>query len=206
MTNDDVLGEPTVADVDDEPLGTVAEPEEPESRDITREPDPEDFDFDEFIAGVRPGRRAVRVTMRTDLMGERDQIALRAQELGDDDEDEAEALFARFREITEQIKGSQRDFVVEARSDARAKAIMKQVGPEPGKKASQAERDEWEDQVMEARLADAIVVPSNVTAKGLRKLREANEYAFVQLWGAFIEAQTNPTRGLGVDPNFLRGR
>ena len=206
MTNDDVLGEPTVADVDDEPLGTVAEPEEPESRDITREPDPEDFDFDEFIAGVRPGRRAVRVTMRPDLMGERDQIALRAQELGDDDEEEAEALFARFREITEQIKGSQRDFVVEARSDIRAKAIMKQVGSEPGKKASQTERDEWEDAVMEARLADAIVVPSNVTAKGLRKLREANEYAFVQLWGAFIEAQTNPTRGLGVDPNFLRGR
>ncbi|HLS02591.1 MAG TPA: hypothetical protein VK054_11540, partial [Beutenbergiaceae bacterium] len=93
--NDDVLGEPAVADVDDEPLGVVAEPEEPESRDITREPDPEDFDFDEFIAGVRPGRRAVRVTMRPDLMGERDQIALRAQELGDDDEEEAEELLAR---------------------------------------------------------------------------------------------------------------
>src|SRR5699024_6312179 len=133
MTDDDVLGVPTVADVDDQPLGSTVEPEEPESRDITREPDPEDFDFHGFVAGLRPGRRAVRVTMRPDLRAERDQIALRAQELGDGDEEEAESLFARFRDITEQIKRSQRDFVVEARSDTRAKSIMKQVGPEPGK-------------------------------------------------------------------------
>lgn len=182
--------------------------DEPASVDVTPELDPEDFDFDAFVEGARPGRRAVTVTMRPDLMGERDQIALRAQELGDndEDEDEAEDLLTRFREITEQIKASQRVFVVEARSDTRAKAIMKKIGAEPGKKASKAERDAWEDKVMEARLADAIVVPTSVTAKGLRKLREANEYAFTQLWLAFIEAQTNPTRGLGVDPNFLLGR
>lgn len=170
--------------------------------DVTPELDPQDFDFDAFVKGARPGRRAVPVAMRPDLMAERDQIVLRAEELGDDDEAEAEELFARFREITETIKTSQRDFVVEARSDARAKAIIKQFGPEPGKKATQDERDEWNDRVMEARLADAIVTPSNVTAEGLRKLREVNEAAFVTLWGAFLEVTSNPTRGLGVDPNF----
>lgn len=196
-------------DVPNDPAGEdLLSGDESASVDVTPELDPEDFDFDAFVAGVRPGRRAVTVAMRPDLMGERDQIALRSKELGDSDEDEAEAeeLLTRFLEITEQIKASQRVFVVEARSDARAKAIMKQVGPEPGKKASQADRDEWEEAVRVARLADAIVVPSNVTAKGLGKLREANEYGFVQLWGAFIEAQTNPTRGLDVDPNFLLGR
>lgn len=193
---DETLGGylPTTAD---ETLGTV---------DLTADLDVEDFDFDEFVSGVRPGRRGVLVTMRPDLMGERDQIALKAQELGDDDEAEAEALFARFREVTEQIKASQRVFVVEARSDARAKVIMRQVGPEPGKKASQEDRDAWNDAVMTARLADAIITPSNVTVKGLERLREANEYAFTQLWGAFIDAMTNPTRGLGVSPDFLLGR
>lgn len=197
--SDDILGIPSAgADATDEPLGGG------EVEDVTELPNPEDFDFDAFIEGVRPGRRAVKVVTRADLMAERDQIVYRAEQLGDEDETEAAALLDRFREVTALIEESQRVFVVEARSDARSKAIVEEVGPEPTKNTP--EHEAWDDKVMLHRLADAIVVPSNVTVDGLAKLRDAVPSEFVKLWGAFVETMTNPVRGLSADPNFLLRR
>lgn len=206
---DDSLGTPAIDEVDDEPLGTVTEPEEPESRDITRDPDPEDFDFDEFIAGVRPGRRAVKVTMRADLSAELDHLIHRAEELPKDMEPEerkiAEAvLLDEFEAVKAQILASQRVFVVEARSSHRTNQIIKRmekVGlPKPGKKATEEEVESWNNELGLHRLADAIVVPSNVTVEGLRKLDQVAEAEIQKLFGAFIDASQNPTKA--VTPNF----
>lgn len=196
---DETLGDTTTEEVDDDALGA-------DVTDVTPETTPEDFDFDEFVSGVRPGRRAVRVYGRPDLMAELEQIKFRAEQLGDDDTEDATDLMEQFREVTRQIKDSSRVFVVEARSDARTKVLMKQIGPEPGNKATRDERDEWNSELALLRLADAIITPSKVSVESLRKLREANEPEFGKLLGAFHETITNPTGGLGVNANFLRRR
>lgn len=204
MVNDDSLGDPAVTDVDDDTLGG-----EPEVVDITRDPDPEDFDFDEFIAGVRPGRRAVKVTMRADLSAELDHLIHRAEALPDDmDAGEREAaenaLLDEFEAVKAQILASQRVFVVEARSEHRMRQIVKlmekQGLPKPGKKAADEEVYAWNSELALHRLADAIVVPSNVTVEGLRKLDQVAEAEIQKLFGAFIDASQNPTKA--VTPNF----
>lgn len=172
--------------------------------DITHDLTPEDFDFDAFVDGVRPGRRAVRVTMRADLAAEIDQIAIQAEALEDPNGDEAQALYDRFEQIQAQIVASQRMFVVEARSDHRGRQIIKQMEKqgitEPGKKATQAEIQEWNEEVAIRRLADAIVIPSNVTVDGLKKLEERAPSEVNKLYGAMHQVNTNPVKG--VDPNF----
>ena len=172
--------------------------------DITNDLTPEDFDFDAFVDGVRPGRRAVRVTMRADLAAEIDQIAIQAEALEDPNGDEAQTLYDRFEQIQAQIVASQRMFVVEARSDHRGRQIIKQMEKqgitEPGKKATQAETQEWNEEVAIRRLADAIVIPSNVTVDGLKKLEERAPSEVNKLYGAMHQVNTNPVKG--VDPNF----
>ncbi|HEY4536436.1 MAG TPA: hypothetical protein VIG71_10795 [Enteractinococcus sp.] len=172
--------------------------------DITNDLTPEDFDFDAFVDGVRPGRRAVRVTMRADLAAEIDQIAIQAEALEDPNGDEAQALYDRFEQIQAQIVASQRMFVVEARSDHRGRQIIRQMEKqgitEPGKKATQAEIQEWNEEVAIRRLADAIVIPSNVTVDGLKKLEERAPSEVNKLYGAMHQVNTNPVKG--VDPNF----
>lgn len=182
---------------------------EPEVVDITRDLDPEDFDFDEFIAGVRPGRRAVKVTMRADLAAELDHIVHRVEGLPADMEpgerEAAEAaLLEEFEAVKAQILASQRVFVVEARSDSRLRQIVKRLEKlgisKPGKNASEEDIFAYNNELALHRLADAIVVPSNVTVDGLRKLDEVAEAEIQKLFGAFIDASQNPTKA--VTPNF----
>lgn len=172
--------------------------------DITEDVTPEDFDFDAFVDGVRPGRRAVRVTMRADLVAEIDQIAIQAEALEDPNGEEAQALLNRFEQIKEQITASQKVFVVEARSEHRMRQIVKQMEKlgvtKPGKKADEDEIREYNEELALRRLADAIVVPSNVSVDGLRKINEVAESEINKLFGALHDANTNPTKS--VDPNF----
>ena len=176
---DDVLGSAN----DDEQTADEALGHNPDVEDITNDPTPDDFDFDAFVDGVRPGRRAVRVTMRADLAAEIDRIAIQADELDDHNGDEAQALFDRFEDIKEQIQASQRVFVVEARSDHRTRQTIKQMEklghPQPGKKAD-------DDEVR------------------LQKLSEVAEAEVNKLFGALHEVNTNPTKS--VAPNLSRRR
>lgn len=193
------MNDESIADIklterdDDDTLGG------PEVTDVSEALDAEDFDFDAFVEGVRPGRRAVRVTMRADLVAELDRLATRAQSLGDDDA-EADELLARFDEVKHQILDSQRTFIVEARSDARGKSIVKQLEklgyPKPGKKADEDAAEKWNTEAAIHRLADAIVVPSNVSVEGLRKLNDRAESEINKLFGAFMDVCTNPTKGV----------
>lgn len=199
---DEALGEATAPEeptedlrtLDDQPLG------EETPVDVTRELDAEDFDFDAFVEGVRPGRRAVRVTMRADLVAELDRIAIRAEGLADPNGDEAQELADEFDRIKDQIRASQRVFVVEARSDERGKQILnhlEKLGHQrPGKKATEEQVEAWNTEAMLHRLADAIIVPSNVTVEGLRKVNAVAEAEVQKLVGAFVDASANPTKGI----------
>src|SRR5699024_12308034 len=80
--SDDVLGTADNKQVDDDVLGGA-----PEVEDITETVTPEDFDFDAFVAGVRPGRRAVRVTMCAYLVAETEQLGIQFDDLDDADKD-----------------------------------------------------------------------------------------------------------------------
>lgn len=178
--------------------------------DITEELNVEDFDFDAFVDGVRPGRRAVKITMRADLMLELDRIIAEYEATDKEDRDEEE-LLTRFNAVKAEVIASQRLFVVEARSDARIDEIkeeMRTLGkPEPNRKATEEMRREWREELLLRRLADAIITPSNVTYEGLAKLREVAESQINLLVGTMQMVNSNPTDGVkGVTPDFSRGR
>jgi len=179
--------------------------------DITEPLDVEDFDFNEFVEGVRPGRRAVKITMRPDLVAERDKLVESFDEArGKKDTDYAEQVLGEVRALHDRIFASQRIFVIEARSESRREAIRevmaKQGRPEPNKKATRAMRNEWTEEYVLRQLADAIITPSNVTYEGLAKLREVGEPQINILMGAFNDVNTDPLRNVrGLTPDFSRG-
>jgi len=200
--SDDVLGARNDnAQINDDVLGGT-----PEVEDITETVTPEDFDFDAFVAGVRPGRRAVRVTMRADLVAETEQLVIQFDDLDDEDKDGelAERILAEYQALKAQILDSRRTFVVEGRSDHRRRQIAKQMDKQgvtkPGKKADEEEHADYNRELAIHCLADAIVIPSNVTVDGLRKLYEISSAEVDKLSGAFMDASHNPTKG--VDPNL----
>lgn len=208
---DEALGETTATettetvdrpDIKDQPLG------EEVPVDVTGELDAEDFDFDAFVEGVRPGRRAVRVTMRADLVADLDRIAIKAEALADPNGDEAQELADEFDRIKDQIRDSQRVFVIEARSDERGKQILKHLEKlghqKPGKKSTEEQIETWNMEAALHRLADAIVVPSRVSVDGLRRLNATAQSEFEKLLGALMEVSANPTKG--ITPPFSRRR
>src|SRR5699024_11459769 len=84
--------------------------------------------YDAFVASVRPGRRAVRVTMRADLVADTEQLVIQFDDLDDADKDgeQAEQILAEYQALKAQILDSRRTFVVEGRSDHRRRQIAKQ--------------------------------------------------------------------------------
>lgn len=200
---DEALGETTATeatetvdrpDIKDQPLG------EEVPVDVTGELDAEDFDFDAFVEGVRPGRRAVRVTMRADLVADLDRVAIKAEGLADPNGDEAQELADEFDRIKDQIRDSQRVFVIEARSDERGKQILKHLEKlghqKPGKKSTEDQIEAWNMEAALHRLADAIIVPSQVSVDGLRRLNATAQSEFEKLLGALMEVSANPTKGI----------
>lgn len=199
--------EPEVVDAtQDEALGG-----DPDIIDLTVNPEPEDFDFNEFVEGVRLGRRGVRITMRPDLAVEYDQFVDSFNEArANKDPDYAKESLTKVRELREQITASQRWFVVEARDDSRRDAIidaMRKMGkPRPNKKATAEMREEWAFELLLRRLADAIITPSNVTYEGLVKLYERSQHPIEVLVGVMEMVNADPLSGVqGVGPDFSRG-
>src|SRR5690625_1008972 len=178
--------------------------------DVTEDLNVEDFDFAAFVEGVRPGRRAVKITMRADLMVELDRIIAEYEASSKTERDE-EDLLERYNAVKAEIIASERIFVVEARSDSRINEIkdeMRRLGkPEPNRKATAEMRSDWREELLLRRLADAIITPSNVTYHGLIRLRKASEAQINKLVGTMQMVNSDPTAGLkGVTPDFSLGR
>lgn len=146
---------------DDEPLGIV--------RNVTPDlPEPENFDLDAWLDGVRPTRRAVLLYGRSDVIARMEEIA---GTIEDADDAEADELVDEFERLKAAFLGSGRWFVVEGRSpewvDDYRRAAKKELG---SKKDDLTERQKV--RVLLGQLAQQIVTPQGVTVAALERLHE----------------------------------
>ena len=150
---------------DDSPLGGFA------VTDVTPAlPEPEDFDVDAWLAGVRPTRRAVVLYARADILARLDEIDARVRSLPDGDEvdaliDEFEALRAEYRDG--------RPFVVEGRSPEWVEHFKRTALADLGVRKGDGTREQRVE-VMMAQLAEQIVSPEGLTVEHLQALNERN--------------------------------
>lgn len=190
----------------DESLGDAAV----ETVDVTPEIDAEDFDFESFLAGARPTRRAVKIYRRADLVAAIEEAAGPLLQREDDDhrplnaaEKKAAKEVARLRE---EFEASGVWFVAEARSrDWQTKTreeIAKRLGLDLG---DDVPADEVTDAHREARYtvslhmaAEQIAIPSGATAEGLRRLGQINEGELTKVLVAVYTANAQQAQAAGV--------
>jgi len=160
-------------DFDDERSLADATPAEPTIKDVPVDVTPEDFDFEDFLAGARPTRRAAKLYMRADLVGTLEELAQTIEADGGDPGDDP-----RFRELYETFHASGRWFTVEKKSGewekATRKASAKHLGIKLDKDGAATSEEDGLALAFEQTAAQ-IVSPSNVTAEGLRRLYEINQ-------------------------------
>ena len=195
--------------IEDETLGQAApDPDEPEILDIPADLEPEDFDFDEFVEGVRPNRHAVRVASRPDLLARMDMLVMRIEDAQRSGED-IDALVAEYEETKAEFEDSPRLFILEGRSTTRRRQIEKRLEKQgiarPGKKAPAEAHEEYARQLTAHLLADQVVHPKGVTADGILALWEANEPAVDAIFSASQRANSVAAKA-PVTPDFSRGR
>lgn len=207
MTNDMPLGAKTVPAVDDEaprdePLAApVVTEDEAELgiEDVAHDVAPEDFDFAAFVEGARPGRRAVTLTMRSDLIAEMELVIDRieaAENAGEPIDD----LLAEYQQLRATFDASRRKVIVEARSTEWLRKIERDA-----KKRHKLDPKKPEDAVtiMLRQIAGQIVHPTKgVTVEALRHLAETAEPEIDKLFRACQSAN----RTTGVAPDFSRSR
>lgn len=140
--------------------------------------DAEDFDFEEFLSGVRPTRRAVKVYARADLVAQMEEVAG-----GFRDDLPAQAKKKVLAEITalrEQFEASGRWFVAEARSAEWVEKFREDASKTAGDTGSlDAAEDDLTPEQIRARqrvtlmqAAAQVVSPKGVTTEGLERLGE----------------------------------
>ena len=168
------------------------------SIDITVAPTVDDFDFQDWLEGVRPTRRAVRLYARADLIGRMEEIAgeaADAEKLGDSDA--LAGLVDEMETLRETFDASAHWFVVEARSPEwvddfhriRARDMGVRKG-EPGERQKQ--------QILLEQLAEQIVTPSGVTAEALAVMldRSAGELNKLIVAMTFANQQVADSAGV----------
>ena len=147
--------------IDDQPL--ASDP----SVDIFEAPTVTDFDFQSWLEGVRPTRRAVRLYARADLIGRMEEVAgeaADAEKLGDSDA--LAGLVDEMETLRETFDASARWFVVEARSPEWVDDFHRIRARDMGiKKGEPGERQK--QQILLEQLAEQIVTPTGVTAEAL---------------------------------------
>lgn len=145
----------------DMPLGSITDA----STAVTAE----SFDVDEWLAGVRPTRRAVTLYARADLLARMDEIAYRVERMPDGDE--VDALVDEFEELRAEFLAG-RTFVVEGRSaewrDEFKRDAKERLGVRKGDGTTDQKRA-----ILLAMLAEQIVSPV-VTAEQLERLNDVN--------------------------------
>ena len=148
--------------IDDEPIAGFA--------DVTPDlPEPENFDLDAWLEGVRPTRRAVLLYGRSDVIARMEEIA---GTIGDSPDDDVDEMVEEFERLKAAFLDSGRWFVVEARSpewvDDYRRAAKKDLGIT--KKDDPTERQKVS--VLLGQLAQQIVTPHGVTVTALERLHE----------------------------------
>lgn len=188
---------------------------EDESIDVTNLPEPEDFDFGEFVAGVRPTRRAVVLYQRNDIRADLDLLDDKIEMMRKSGEDTSEQEEIR-EGVAAELLGSGRMVIVEARSSDWIAAFYKKMrdqGLDLNSKALNPDKKPPKDRAEELakkklalahklarlQLVEQIVHPSKgVTLEALEKLAENSEKEIDKLFGALNAANGQA----GVTPDF----
>lgn len=143
----------------------------------------EDFSFEDFLAGARPTRRSTLLYMRADLIGPLEELAQRIETT--DDGAEADRLVAQFQPLHQQFRDSGRWFTVEKRSSEWERKFRTDTAVRLGIKldadGATTNREDGLTMAFE-QCAAQIVIPSKVTADGLRALFETNEGEFNKIF------------------------
>lgn len=176
------------------PAGDVARGAQGEAffvADTSAPADPEDFDWDDFLAGVRPTRRSVKIHPRGDLLATMDECEVQLDALALEHEEksttaarkkviktEFETLADRMDSLKAEFNASARWFTVEARSSEWVEKFRKGYAKDNGftlpEDGEEIDSDKGIDMLL-AQLAEQIVVPSGVTAKNLHRLYDVAE-------------------------------
>lgn len=142
--------------------------------DTTPDVSVEDFDFfADFLSGARPTRRSTKLYMRADLIGQLEELVQEIEaEGGDPSED------PKVRDLYETFHASGRWFTVEKKSGEWETKFRQDTINRLGIKVDKdgnvlAEADGLA--IGFEQTAAQMVVPSNVTAEGLRKLYDINQ-------------------------------
>lgn len=195
--DDETLGQAAPTGTDDDTLATVP------TVDVSKAPTVEDFDFDEWLSGVRGTRRAVRVYARADLVAEMEKVA---EGYHDDlPAKERRRIADEVLALREQFEASGAWFVTEARSNERIKRVRDASAKRRGitLPADDATGDEamipvadW-TLIERDLLVDAIVSPA-VDFDGLSRLAEVAPTEYVKLAVAMRQANSALAQNAGV--------
>ena len=133
----------------------------------------QDFDFEDFLAGARPTRRAAKLYKRADLIGGLEELAQTLEANGKDP-----GADPKFRAMYDAFHASGRWFTVEKKSgewEAKfRKDTARRLDIKLAKDGAFASEEDGLALAFEQAAAQ-IVNPANVTAEGLRKLYEINQ-------------------------------
>ncbi|MEE6273522.1 hypothetical protein V2J56_09205 [Georgenia sp. MJ206] len=182
---------------------------EDEIREVAHDVAPEDFDFAEFVSGARPGRRAVTLTMRSDLIAEMELIIGRLEAIEaaaakagtEPDEAAVNELAADYQEIRATYEASRRTVIVEARSTEWLRKVERDAKKHHGLDAKKNPADGVT--IMLRQIAGQIVHPTQgVTVEALRRLSETSEPEIDKLFRACRTANAST----GVAPDFSQSR
>ena len=175
----------------DESLADVAVAE---TVDVSPEIDAEDFSWDDFLAGVRPTRRAVEVFARADLVAQMEEVAAPLLRRADDDETPLTAaekkIAAEVKRLRAEFKASGRWFVAEARSRERIAKVQEEAAARHGITIKDedgnpvpVQGEDWA-KIKRAVLADAIVIPTGTTEERLERLEAMSPTEYPKLEAA----------------------
>ena len=183
----------------------------PETVDVSPELDPEDFDMDAFLEGVRPFRRAVRLFMRADLVAEMDELGgqINNAPAGTDTSTLVEQFYAKKAAFYD----SGRWFVLEARSpewvEVQRKEMAKEYGlsiKKTGELGDGPRREEALEGMTHELLRRQIVTPTKVSRENLAKLaaRSPGEYRKLLVTQGFVNSNLAERSGV-LTVDFSRG-
>jgi hypothetical protein len=196
--------ERTLADAPDEPQQPIY------YVDSSVTPTPENFDIDEWIAGVRPTRRSVRLVANGHLVARLEEIAdqiERAPEDADVDDliDQYDAIKAQVREgVWFTLEKRSSEWVYEfLRSTC---ASLGYPAPERGDQPLGKLTTEQRIEVVLRQVAAQTVVPQGLTAGHLQRMLDANEGELNKLVLTMDAVNSTLAESAGVMDRDFSGR
>lgn len=157
-------------------------------------PEAEDFDVAEWLGGVRPTRRGVRLYARADVIARMEEIASLIEDLPEGDA--LDDLVEEFERLQRLFEASGRWFVVEGRSQEWVEDYRRVAKRDMGIKRDPSERQKM--QIILGQLAEQIATPSGVTVEMLDRLNDSAPGELSKLIVAMTFANEQVAQSAGV--------